>query len=184
MSDLDVSAEIMKSYLKYALTLALVSAIGCKSTSVSGSREITISGGERISAHFLGGIPVPAESSAGKIEVAGLLVGDGYLIYTFGLVASMPLGFVRIEDVTGVFPVLLLTDETPELDKDYWIGNSAPIRISEERTPWLYEDGDTIKVFKFTLKTIGDEPPIIMYQPSVFASQAKMALSAMANDRR
>lgn len=135
--------------------------------------ELTISGGEKINAEFQRGMPVPAAKSGVRIQAAAFVLGGGSLTYTFGLTSEKAVKKVVVEDVTGAKAVRLVEDNAPVLADGYWNGDSSPLAISKTTLPWLYERGDTTKVFRFTVTLADKTEPVVLHQPAVYAGGIK-----------
>lgn len=155
------------------LSLCFIAVVSAK------TKEFSIAGGEKITAAYDRGMPLPAEKAGIKIEVAGMMVGDGKLTFTFGFTTKRPLKKVVVEDVTEARAVPLVEDNSPSVDGTYWKGDAAPRPMARDTLPWLYARGDTTKVFRFTI-TLADQPqPEVLYQPSVYARAVKRQLLQM-----
>jgi hypothetical protein len=140
------------------------------------TKEFSISGGGKIKAEFQHGMPLPVEQAGIKIEAAAFMFGDGKLTFAFGFTTKKNLQKVVVEDVTGSTATTLVEDRAPTLDKAYWKGEALPLAISKSTVPWLYERGDTIKLFRFTVTLAGEARPVVLYQPSVYSNGTKAQL--------
>lgn len=127
-------------------------------------------------------MPKAMKAEGVETNVTGIIIRDGKLIPTFGFdfVPSKKLASVRVEDVTGKTPVLMVEDFTPAVVKGHWKGNSSPRDITPEGVPWLFTAGDSLTVYRFTVQVDGDETPIVIYQPSVFRESSKVRLRNIA----
>ena len=143
-------------------------------------KEFTILDGEKIKADVSRGMPLPAEKDGIKIEVAAFMIGDGKLIFTFGFDAKATPSKVVVEDVTGTTAVVLVEDSAPALKEDYWKGDAAPLPLSKSGVPWIFERGDTTKVFRFTVTLPDRDVPVVLYQPAVYGGATKKQLQKMA----
>lgn len=143
-------------------------------------KEFTILGGQKITAEVERGMPLPAEKDGIKIEVAAFGIGDGKLVFTFGLDTKKTPKQIVVEDVSGGSPVVLVADPAPGVEKDYWRGDAAPLPLSKSGVPWVFERGDTTKVFRFTVLLPDRAEPVVLYQPAIYAASTKKQLRKMA----
>jgi hypothetical protein len=157
--------------LRYLVLLTCVAIAAYAKT-----KEFTISGGGKIKAEFQHGMPLPAEKGGIKIEAAAFMFGDNKLTFAFGFTTTKKLQKVVVEDVTASVATTLVEDRTPTLDEAYWKGEASPLAISKSTVPWLYERGDTTKVFRFTVTLAGEVQPVVLYQPSVYSNGTKAQL--------
>lgn len=167
-------AKTMKITRYIALLFCLTAAAFAK------PKEFTILGGEKIKAEVERGMPVPAEKDGIKIEVAAFMIGDGKLVFTFGFDTQKTPKKVVVEDVSGSSPVVLVEDSAPVVKKNYWRGDAAPLPLSKSGVPWVFERGDTTKVFRFTVTLPDQEQPVVLFQPAIYASTTKKQLEKMA----
>lgn len=128
------------------------------------------------------GRPVPAENDSFKIEVAGIQIPGKEpgkklsMIWSFMLTSKKPveLEYVHIDQVfPGNTSIRILNDEEPSLNESVWFGNQEPVLINKTFTPWLYEDGISIFIFKITIK-VNSQAPTVLYQPSMIPESAKI----------
>jgi len=164
----------MKIVRYLLLLLGLASAASAK------PKEFTILGGEKIKAEVERGMPLPAEKDGIKIEAAAFMVGDGKLIFAFGFTTKKKLKKVLVEDVSSSSALELVDDASPKLEKDYWKGEATPLPLSKSGVPWVFERGDTTKVFRFTVTLAEQEQPVVLYQPAVYSGGTKKQLQQMA----
>jgi hypothetical protein len=128
----------MKTLTSLVLALFLT---GC-ATSGGKLRSYTISGGRVVQLPVAPGGALPTENADVKIEVAGFMVSsdEASLTYTFGFTSktkAVPRKVV-VEDVTGPYPVLMVSDPKPVLDtKGYWKGSSSPKKAGDQTLDWL-----------------------------------------------
>jgi len=162
----------MKTTISLILTLLLS---GCATH--SSIRNYTISGGKVIQLPIAPGGALPSENADVKIEVTGFMLDgeNSELIYSFGFTEKKrqtPKKII-VEDVTGPYPVPMVVDESPNLDsKGYWMGSSSPMKAGNRSLDWVFVDGNTEKVFQFTITT-ADSRVLIIYQASIWPGQAK-----------
>ncbi|GAA5162161.1 hypothetical protein [Viridibacterium curvum] len=148
-------------------------------------KNFTVSGGKIIQLPVAAGGALPTEDKEIRIEVAGFLINREKLelVYTFGFTEknkSTPKKVV-VEDVTGTEAVQLVQDDTPALvAHGYWIGSSTPRKSNDPSIAWLAQNGDTEKVFRFTIHT-ADGRVLVLHQASVWSGAAKPPLRQMLN---
>lgn len=164
----------MKTAPSLVLLLCLATAAHAK------PKEFTILGGQKVLAEVAKGMPLPAEKDGIKIEAAAFMIRDGKLIYTFGFDTKTTPRKVVVEDVSGRSAVVLVEDTAPVVKEDYWLGNAPPLPFSRDGVPWVFERGDTTKVFRFTVALPDREQPVVLYQPAIYASATKKQLQKMA----
>ena len=143
-------------------------------------KEFTILGGEKITAEVERGVPLPVAKDGIKIEAAAFMIGDGQLVFTFGFDTKQTPRKIVVEDVSGTAPVVLVADSAPVVQEDYWRGDAAPLPLSKSGVPWVFERGDTTKVFRFTVTLPDREQPVVLYQPAIYAGATKKQLQKLA----
>jgi hypothetical protein len=153
---------------------------GCAAAMMAKPQEFTILGSEKIMAETERGMPLPAEKDGIKISVAAFMVGDGKLIFTFGLTSANELTSVVVEDVTESKASVLVEDNAPTLKNGYWKGNAIPLPLSKSGVPWVFTRGDTTKVFRVTAVPKSESRKLVLYQPAVYSGGTKQKLQQMA----
>jgi hypothetical protein len=163
----------MKPIIVSLVSLALVACV----SPAPQTRSYTVSGGKTVSLPFANGGALSSQTTNVKIEVTGFMV-DGVkseLIYTFGFTErnrKTPMRVI-VEDVTNSAAVALVTDLFPSISSDgYWKGQSSARKAGDASLEWLYEPGNTEKVFRFTI-TLNDGSTEEIYQASVWPGQSK-----------
>lgn len=145
------------------------------------TKEYTILGGQTIKAEVRDGMPLPAQKAGVVIEGAGFALGEGKLIWSFDFTSQTTPTRVVIEDVSGQNAQLLVNDATPKLDGDHhWSGEAAPLVLSRKDCPWLFESGDTTKVFRFSVTLLGKSEPVVIFQPAIYSAETKQQIRQMA----
>ena len=182
---------------KIAIVL-LLTLIGCESPRTHmGERVIDapypIAGGQTLMLPVTAGGTVPAENDKAKIQVAGFITGPSKsnpqgrtLTWTFGFTSktSQPIEQVIVEEVAPSDPaVLMVRDEAPKLERNYWIGSMAPIEMSPQLLPWLYAPSTSVFVYKFIIKIQG-EPAQVLYQPTGYSAAAKQMMTKLVAQPR
>ncbi len=143
-------------------------------------KEFTILGGQKIKAEVENGMPKGAEGSGIAVKAAAFMIGEGKLIFTFGFTAPDDLQRVTIEDVSGKEAVVLVDDQKPKLNNMYWMGNATPLPLSKAGVPWVFERGDTTKVFRITANLASRPEPVVLFQPAIYPSATKKQLQQLA----
>lgn len=158
--------------------LALTLAAGC-ATKAAKPQTFTIAGGQQIELPITNDGAPPTENADFKIEVTGFMLDEdrGEVLYAFGFTKKTgpALQRVRVDDVTGPTAEILVIDETPTLEKNYWKGTALPRKKGDPGLVWLTQDGNTIKIFRFTLTT-HDGRSLVMHQAAVWPGEAKPLL--------
>jgi hypothetical protein len=119
---------------------------------------------------------LPAEKDGVRIEAAAFRTGDDGLEFCFLFTTRRAPVNVLVEDVTGGTPITLVDDPTPVLDKGAWEGIAKTRPITPAGVPWMFEDGDTTMVFRFTVTLPGRKDPTVLYQPAVYSAATKRIL--------
>jgi hypothetical protein len=149
----------------------------CSASAVfAGTREYTILGNQKINAEVYAGAPKPAKQDGITVETAGFMIGKGTLIWTFDFTSKETPIKVVVEDVSGANAVVLVKDTAPKLEGNRWKGRAAPLGLNKHDCPWLFEFGDTTKVFRFTITLKGQAEPVILYQPAIYPEATKTAV--------
>ena len=146
--------------------------------------EVRIAGGGSIFLPVTDAGPIPAENEAFRIETAGLAVQPSdadrsrrTVKWGFSLTAKSAQRLQRVV-VEQVFPnetvERLIDDQVPVLRNHNWFG-SPTIGPNSSSTSWLFTEGTSFFVFRFTI-TAPQQSPVILYQGAAFSPQVKEAL--------
>ena len=142
------------------------------------TEAVTVSGGQNLRFTRLGTGFVKAESDRFVVDEAGLTTyrteGKNFVRWQFAILpkTESTIQQVKIEDVTGENPVLILDDRAPVVEERRWTRQSDLIRASVRLIPWLFESGRTTRVFRITIyETNGKKSAL--YQPVLFTPKAK-----------
>jgi hypothetical protein len=75
-----------------------------------------------------------------------------YLRWTFSIRPTQQIGLssIRIDDVTGPSSIPLVNDVAPQLENGQWNEMGGLMDLSAPGVQWLYEPGETVRVFRFT----------------------------------
>ena len=134
-----------------SLPLLIVFLCFAAATTFAKTKTFTILGDQKIEAEVQDGMPLPVEKDGIKVEGAGFMMAEGKLVWGFNFTSQKPITSVRVEDVSGETPVLLVEDTAPTLKEGLWSGHGRPIVISRKESPWVFTRGTTTKVFRFTI---------------------------------
>ena len=129
---------------------------------------------------------VPAETAEIRIEEAGLLITrskdewqPAKIVWQFGF-ENRSLG--RIESVTieRVAPdaratLVLVDGDLAVANGVHWTGSADALEASPKGSPWLYEEGPSIFVFRFDIKPTSGKQ-VTLYQPVWYSAKAKSGL--------
>jgi len=145
-------------------------------------KEFSIAGGKTVRLPVTQAGPIPAENQDFKIEAAGLSVHpsplnskQAALAWGFSLTdkASKALERVVVEEVYPSSTARTVVDDhSPSLQEKLWSGSSASVEPNPIFTPWLFDDRDSVFVFRFTITPAGS-PPVVLYQPAWYSRPIK-----------
>jgi hypothetical protein len=169
--------------LGLTIFLGIVPAIvwysGCASSSPPSS--VAIAGGGSIRLATSGEGFKPAENDRVGISAASLQAvnfdGNYYVRWTFTIrpKQALELAAIRIEDVTGAAPVLLVNDVAPQQEGGLWRENAGLMEISSASAGWLLDPKETVRVFRFTISEPNGQS-YVLYQGVRESPAAKEAI--------
>jgi hypothetical protein len=165
-----------------ALVLATFWSSGCASSSPPSS--LGIAGGGSIHLERSGAGFKQAENDRVDVSKASLQAvnfdGNYYVRWTFAIrpKQALELTNIRIEDVTGSSPVLLVNDVAPQQDGGVWKENAGLMEISSAGAGWLLEPKETVRVFKFTIREPNGQT-YVLYQGVLQSPATKEAIRRM-----
>jgi hypothetical protein len=142
------------------------------------TEPIAVSGGQNLTFTRVGTGFVKAENEHFVVDEAGLTTyrteGKNFVRWQFAILPKQEsaIRLVRIEDVTGDKPVLILEDRAPRIDERRWSRQSDLIRADTRSIPWLFEFGRTIRVFRITVRDSNSKASVL-YQAVLFTPKAK-----------
>lgn len=119
-----------------------------------------------------------SENSELAIDEAGLTTyrteGRNYVRWTFSVRPKTSERFrsVLVEDVTGAQPIMLVNDRAPQVGEVHWTGQSALIRATADQLPWLFDNAETMRVFRITVRFANGKTSYL-YQPTRFTAKSK-----------
>lgn len=109
------------------------------------------------SSHSRGGEFKPSQNDRVTVTSAGLqtvnLDGNYYVRWTFSIQPKQPIQFrsIRVEDVSGPQPVLMINDVAPQLKDGKWAGSGGMIELTPTGLPWLFDEQESVRVFQITI---------------------------------
>ena len=151
-----------------------------------GKRMLTLGDGTRISHAWDEAGPLPASNDWVKVEVAGYLLsedreGDGFSwTWTFTLDLINPdVDWVAVSDVSDSNTLRLVAPDEGVFNGGKWLAQSEDMPVSGFHLPWLFKDGDSVRVLRFS---IADKNGVtrILYQPVLFTHAGKKSLLSIA----
>jgi len=163
--------------LLLAFSCALLA--GCLEPKIQVS--IPVAGNQTQSFTRIGPQFVFSENSELAVEEAGLTTyrteGRNYVRWTFSIRPKTFERFQRVvvEDMTGAQPATLVDDRSPQLGEVHWTGQSALIRATADQVPWLFDNAETVRVFRITVQFANGKTSTL-YQPTRFTPKSKQDL--------
>ena len=172
-----------KALSRFLLTVLWLN--GCASS--SSRHSVQIAGGQTVGLERQGSGFKQAENGRVIITDAGLqavnLNGINYVRWKFAISPKQAtsLSLVRIEEVSGPAPLLLINDVAPQADGGRWSESGGLMDLSSASVRWLFEPGDTVRVFRFTI----NEPygqSNLLYQAVPYTPASKEAIRMMVRE--
>jgi TonB family protein len=139
-------------------------------------QEFTILGTQKILCEVDGQTPSLAGKDGVKVRQPAFVAREGEFAYQFAIDAGVGVTKIIVEDVSESAARILLEDSSPKVEGGYWMEVSTPMVLSKQNLPWIYERGDTTRVFRFTISISGKSDPVVLYQPVVWKLEAKKYL--------
>ncbi|HEX3445721.1 MAG TPA: hypothetical protein VHS80_13480 [Chthoniobacterales bacterium] len=142
------------------------------------TETIAVSGGQNLTFTRVGAGFVKAENEHFVVDEAGLTTyrteGKNFVRWQFAILPKQEsaIHLVRIDDVTGDKPVLILEDSAPRIDERRWSRQSGLIRADKRSIPWLFEFGRTTRVFRITVRDSNGKASVV-HQAVLFTPKAK-----------
>jgi len=133
------------------------------------------------SSHSRGGGFKPSQNDRVTVTSAGLqtvnLDGNYYVRWTFSIHPKQPIQFrsIRVEDVSGPQPVLMINDVAPQLQDGKWTGSGGMIELTPTGLPWLFDGQESLRVFQFTITEM-DGRAYVLQQSVPYSKAAKAAV--------
>ncbi len=154
--------------------------------SLAATRTLTILGSKKMTFQFQGGMPLPQESRGVKTEVTGFMTEEGKIIPALGFSywGTSKVRYVAIDEVSGSEPVHIVEDAEPKLDQKFWKGRGAPRALNRTESAWIFERGDTLVVYRFTVRLDDGKSDVVIYQPAVFPEGTKKILRKLTDEKK
>jgi len=133
------------------------------------------------SSHSRSGGFKPSQNDRVSVTSAGLqtvnLDGNYYVRWTFSIQPKQPIEFrsIRVEDVSGPQPVLVINDVAPQLQDGKWTGSGGMIELTATGLPWLFDEQESVRVFQFTITEL-DGRAYVLQQSVPYSKGAKAAV--------
>jgi hypothetical protein len=157
----------------FSFTLLLAAGCGMASTAM----KTTVCGKEML---FMLGDEGPERAKDGRatvIDATFIPTKDNKHIWFIFHVSKQPsapaVKSIKVENVSDEVPEVLVFDETPKFDAHgNWSGHSADRLPSEPNLSWFYHEGNTPRVYRFTI-VYADGKTSELYQLDVVAAFVK-----------
>jgi hypothetical protein len=165
------------------LLLAILWGSGCASSPPQQS-SVGIAGGGSVSLERSGAGFKQAENDRVGISNASLqavnLDGNYYVRWFFAIhpKQAAALSNIRIEDVSGPTPLLLVNDVAPQQNGGIWRENAGLMEVSSPGAGWLLDPKETMRVFKFTISEPNGQS-YVLYQGALQSPATKEAIRRM-----
>jgi hypothetical protein len=150
-------------------SIALLSFPGCSSQrEIDGRGRTGPSGSSIENARF-------ALSSA-KVR-AVIDQGITYLQWQFKFKAKIATAIqsVRVEDITGPIPIMLVNDQAVQLSAGEWSGFSGEIDPQSATISWLFGPGESVRSFRYVITGVNGESDTLQ-QTAAFSQGEKTTL--------
>ncbi len=152
------------------------------------SKFLALGDGTGIEHPWDGAGPLPARNDWVNVEVAGYLLsesasGAGFSwTWTFTLGLAHPgIELIAVSDVTDTVARRLVEPGEGVFNGTKWLAQSDPVPVSMFHQPWLFRDGESVRVLRFSIADRDGETRIL-YQPVLFSHEGKRSLTAIARD--
>ncbi|HYY27963.1 MAG TPA: hypothetical protein VE860_08475 [Chthoniobacterales bacterium] len=102
-----------------------------------------------------------------------------YLRWTFSIRPTQPIGLssIQIDDVSGLSPLPLVNDVSPQLANGQWNEIGGLMDLSSPGVQWLFEPGATVRVFRLTFAWL-DGRNDVLEQSVPYSDDAKKLMRA------
>ena len=164
------------------LPLATLWEGGCTSSPPQSS--VGIAGGGSITLQRSGAGFKHAQNDRVEVSDASLQAvnfdGKNYVRWTFAIrpKQAAELSNIRIEDVSGPSPLLLVNDVAPQRDGGVWRENAGLMEVSSAEAGGLLDPKETVRVFKFTISEPNGQS-YVLYQGALQSPATKQAIRRM-----
>lgn len=151
----------------------------------SAGTELTLGDGTKIRHSIVDGVPDGTNNAWVQMDAgSGVHISDDAVYFRHAWKLQIKQGDlveITITDVTGPRFATLLHETAPAHPNGQWQGVSSEIQMGPNTTPWLYQPGDTLFIYKVTLRFANGEE-ITFYQPSAFYAGGKTFILSKAAD--
>ncbi|NNF52140.1 MAG: hypothetical protein HKN59_06850 [Gammaproteobacteria bacterium] len=161
---------------------------GCGEQDAPGTnlRTLQLGDGSEITHPWDEAGPLPASNDWVSVEVAGYLLsentdGEGFSwTWTFTLGLKNPdIELVAVSDVSDIVAARLVAPGQGVFNDGKWLAQSRSIPVSGFHLPWLFQDGENVRILRFSIAARQGETRIL-YQPVVFTHAGKKSLLSIA----
>jgi hypothetical protein len=172
----------MYPWLKALFLVLTVWIAGCASS--SSRLSVPVAGGQPVALEREGSGFKHAENDRVRVTDATLqavnLNGNNYVRWRFAISPKQAevLSSLRIEDVSGPAPLLLVNDVAPQLDNGQWTETAGLMEASSSNVRWLFEPNETVRVFRLSMSE-PDGRTYVLSQAVSYAQASKEAIRAM-----
>lgn len=171
------------------VTIALSILQGCSLDQATGrppselAVRLPIAGGGSVTIPFTRNGAVHSEDEEYRIDKATLQVNPvtRQWVYDFALSpkTKTPLHRVRIDDVTDNTSVCLV-DDLVDAALAHWQKRSTPFALSSDTTAWLYNQDNTIRIYRFTIEDTNGHSSVLY---EAFAYPLPIKANILASER-
>jgi hypothetical protein len=178
--------KISINFLTLLFTVAVVFLL---LTSDTPAKEVSIriSNGKTVTLVKTGDVFSRAENDRARVTTSGLFDdrerGRIFMRWVFGIHFKQPTMArnVRVEDVTDKKSVLLIEDDSPNVTADLWTGRGNAIPFTAEYLPWLFQRGDSTRVFHIVIREKSGSS-YDLYQGALFSADKKNLMRKVVTD--
>lgn len=151
-------------------------------------KTLTLGDGSTITHPWDEAGPLPAANDWVKVEVAGYLLAENRerpghnWTWTFTLALLAPdISLVVVSDVTDATATRLVGPGQGIFNNGKWLAQSDELPVSGFHLPWLYRDGDSVRILRFSIAN-KDGQTRILFQPVLFTHEGKKSLLSIARE--
>ena len=161
-------------------TLALLLLISCLPCTFAAQREFKVHGDQTLVTELKDGLPVPATKDGVTCCLPAFVAREGEFAIQFSVEAQSAIRLVSVDDVTGATEEHILASGPRKEDSVYWMDVSAPRELSKGGAPWVFERGDTLRVYRLRVELKGKSEPVELLQPVIWNAASKKQLRKLA----
>lgn len=177
------------SRIAVVFLLALLTAACSPESTNTETRQLELGDGSTIEHPWDEAGPLPASNDWVGVEVAGYMLaenreGPGYnWTWTFTLALLEPdIDMVVVSDVSDRTVSRLVNPGDGIFNNGKWLAQSESIPVSGFHLPWLFRDGESVRVLRFSIANKAGETRIL-YQPVRFTHEGKQSLLSIAGNK-